>query len=264
VVLEWRARDGALARESLDMKIARGTWASVAVLAGAGALVGWGVTVRAARAAESRALAAAAAARGAAMPASAANAADTKIVLFDGKSLAGWKQFLGDEKADPAKTWSVSDGLIHCTGTPAGYLRTEKSFKNYFLVVEWRWPAEPGNSGVLVHVQVPDHVWPRSIEAQLEHGNAGDFWLVDGATANVDESRRQPNKINVKHLKDAEYKVGEWNRYEITCLDGNIVLVVNGELMNVARNANPNEGFILLQSEGKPIDFRKVELTPIP
>ena len=206
----------------------------------------------------------AAPAAGALQSAPPAAQAPSRVALFDGKSLAGWKQVLEDAKADPAKTWSVADGVIKVTGKPAGYLRTEKTFKNYYLVVEWRWPAQPGNSGVLLHMQRDDKVWPYSVEAQLENGNAGDFWLIGGATADVDETRRQPNKINVKHLAAAEKPLGEWNRYEITCLDGAIVLVINGELMNVARHAVPNDGFICLQSEGAPIEFRKVELTVIP
>ncbi len=194
-----------------------------------------------------------------------ASIADTKLALFNGKDLTGWKQVLADKGADPAKTWSISDGVIHCTGQPAGYLRTEKSFKNYFLVVEWRWPANPTNSGVLLHMQGEDRVWPKSIEAQLQSGNAGDFWLIDGATAKVDDARRNPGAdINVFALKKAENKPGEWNRYEITCIDGTVILTVNGELMNIGRECTPNEGFICLQSEGSPIDFRKVELTPIP
>jgi len=190
--------------------------------------------------------------------------ASTKLALFDGKSLTGWKQVLQDPKADPAKTWSVQDGVIKVTGKPAGYIRTEKSFKNYFLVVEWRWPAEAGNSGVLLHMQRDDKVWPYSVEAQLESGNAGDFWLIDGATLQVDDARRNPGaKINVKHLAGAEKPLAEWNRYEITCLDGAVILVVNGELVNYGRSAVPSEGFICLQSEGVPIEFRRVELTPI-
>ncbi len=190
---------------------------------------------------------------------------ETRIALFNGKDLAGWKQYLPDPKDDPAKTWSVKDGVIHCTGAPNGYLRTEKAFKDYLLVVEWRWPAQPGNSGVLLHMQREDKVWPYSVEAQLQSGSAGDFWLIDGATAKVDDARRNPGApINVKHLKGAEKPVGEWNRYEITCIDGRVVLVINGELVNVGRDATPNEGFICLQSEGAPIDFRTVELTPIP
>lgn len=188
-----------------------------------------------------------------------------KQALFNGKDLSGWKQVLGDANADPAKTWSIVDGAIRCSGQPAGYIRTEQSFKNYFLVIEWRWPENPTNSGVLLHMQGADKVWPKSVEAQLMSGQAGDFWLIDGATAQVDDARRNPGAaINVKGMAKAEMKPGEWNRYEITCIDGHVVLVINGELVNVGRNCTPNEGFICLQSEGSPIEFRKVELTPIP
>jgi hypothetical protein len=185
-----------------------------------------------------------------------------KLALFNGKDLTGWVQYLPDH-ADPSKTWLVKDGLIRCTGSPAGYLRTEKNFRNYLLAVEWRWAGAPGNSGVLLHMQREDHVWPYSIEAQLENRNAGDFWLIDGAIVRIDEARRNPDaKINVKHITCAEKPVGEWNRYEITSIDGNLVLVINGELVNVGRDAIPNEGHICLQSEGAPIDFRLVEITP--
>src|SRR5262245_48946577 len=73
-----------------------------------------------------------------AQAAAAPAAGSPKIALFNGKDLTGWVQYLPDG-ADPSKTWSVKDGAIHCTGEPAGYIRTEKNFKNYFLVVEWRW-----------------------------------------------------------------------------------------------------------------------------
>ncbi len=198
------------------------------------------------------------------VPKSVPAAGGTKVALFDGKSLAGWVQYLPDG-ADPAKTWSVKDGVIRCTGTPAGYLRTEKTFKNYFLVVEWRWPEKAGNSGVLIHMQRGDKVWPYSVEAQLESGNAGDFWLIEGATLEVDDTRRNPSaKINVKHLAGVEKPLGEWNRYEITSIDGNVILVVNGELVNFGRRAVPNEGHVLLQSEGTPIEFKTIEITPFP
>jgi hypothetical protein len=112
-------------------------------------------------------------------------------------------------------------------------------------------------------MQREDRVWPYSVEAQLEDRNAGDFWLIGGASVKVDESRRNPGeKTNVRHIACAENPAGEWNRYEITCIDGAVVLVVNGELVNVGRDAIPFEGHVCLQSEGAPIEFRRVEITP--
>src|SRR5262245_51194908 len=74
--------------------------------------------------------------------------------LFNGKNLTGWKTFLDPkaEGADPNKVWTIENGEIHCTGKPFGYLLTDKEYGNYVLRVQWRWPANPGNSGVFVHV----------------------------------------------------------------------------------------------------------------
>lgn len=101
--------------------------------------------------------------------------------LFNGVDFTGWKLFLPDKGADPFNTWSVRDGVIRCAGSPAGYLRTNEIFGDYELTVEWRWPGSSGgNSGVLLHVQEGDMVWPKSIEAQLQHGSAGDIWVIGG------------------------------------------------------------------------------------
>src|SRR5437016_2586433 len=74
--------------------------------------------------------------------------------LFNGKDLTGWKTFLDPKSkdADPKKVWTIENGEIHCAGKPFGYLLTEKEYGDYVLKVQWRFPGEPGNSGVFVHV----------------------------------------------------------------------------------------------------------------
>ena len=81
---------------------------------------------------------------------------------------------------DPKDTWSIVDGSIRCVGKPNGYIATEKEYGDYTLRVKWRFPADSkgGNSGVLLHVQEKDNVWPTSVEAQLFAGRAGDIWLI--------------------------------------------------------------------------------------
>lgn len=184
------------------------------------------------------------------------------ISLFDGKSLQGWVQFIPDPNADPSKTWMVKDGVIHCTGQPAGYIRTDKKYKNYQLQLEWRWAGSPGNSGVLLHVQDKDEVWPKSIEAQLLHENAGDFWVIGGTDfdehkkiARTADDRRVP-----KCAESSEKKVGEWNQYDIWCVGDTIRVFVNGVLQNEAHHCTVTEGYIALQSEGAPIEFRNIKL----
>ena len=189
--------------------------------------------------------------------------------LFNGKDLSGWKTYLDPRAKDvkPEDVWSVKDGVIRCTGKPFGYLLTEKEYGNYVLTVEWRWPEKPGNSGVFVHVSGPDKIWPKGVEAQLYAGHAGDFWLVDGFKLDVDKDRQ--DKGTSRHYyridkdKPVEKKPGEWNRYEITCRGNSIRLVVNGKLVNEGKNAEATKGKILLQSEGAPIEFRNIKLTPI-
>src|SRR5262249_44382181 len=160
---------------------------------------------------------------------------------------------------------TVKEGTIVITGVPNGYLITEKEYENYVLTVEWQWGEKPGNSGVFVHVSGEDKIWPKGVEAQLQNGRAGDFWLVGEFKLKVDEKRQDPKVArHFLRLKDnVEKPAGEWNKYEITCKGDTIKLVVNGETVNEGTNAEATKGKILLQSEGAEIHFRNIELKPI-
>ena len=184
-----------------------------------------------------------------------------KIALWNGKDFTGWKLFLTDEKVDVNKVWSVKDGVINCTGVPNGYMRTENDYKDYKLTLEWRWPQDPGNSGVLLHMSEPDMVWPKSIEAQLQADNAGDIWLI-GGTEVLEHTDKTQRRIEKKE-KSSEKELGEWNKYEIICDGNSIEIYVNGVLQNVGTEASVTSGKICLQSEGKPIQFRNIFLEPL-
>ncbi len=199
------------------------------------------------------------------VPTSQAAENEPVIKLFNGRNLDGWVPYLVDKAADPGATWSVQDGILKCTGKPNGYIKTAKSYKNYYLTVEWRWPEKPANSGVLTHIQGDDKTWPLCIEAQLMSGSAGDFWFMDGSTGATDQARVNAQRANnTRKLLAAEKPAGEWNRYQIISLNGTLTLLVNGQLVNWATECKPSEGLIGLQSEGGPIEFRTVELTPMP
>jgi len=183
------------------------------------------------------------------------------IELFNGRDLAGWTFHLS-EKADPAQVWSVQDGALVCKGVPAGYIRTVADYTNYVLELDWRWPKEPGNSGVLLRMIGEDKVWPRSLEAQLHSGNAGDFWVIGEFPCKTDPART--NGRNCKKTHGNEKPVGEWNHYKITVDRGTVTLEVNGQVLNQATDALETPGKICLQSEGAEIHFRNVRLTPLP
>jgi len=188
-----------------------------------------------------------------------------KIMLWNGKDLTGWKPFTNDEKTDVTKTWSIADGVISCEGKPAGYLRTDSDYANYLLHVEWRWPGKGGNSGVLIHMSIPDNVWPKSLECQLHSGNAGDFWVIGGVeTSEHAKAGQRVNGRRTVKLKDSSEKpIGQWNTYDIICKEDWVVVLVNGVLQNVATGCSVTSGKICLQSEGTPIEFRNIYLEPL-
>ncbi len=202
-----------------------------------------------------------------------AEEAPEPIQLFDGESLDGWDSHnIGDAATE--EVWMVEDGVLRTTGEPFGYLYTEDEFESFELTVEWRWPegVEPTNSGVLLRIaDEPISFLTTCVEAQLMHGSVGDIWAFYGASAEGAEERYTEIEGHqalgdfhgVRKMTDAEAEPGEWNTYEIV-LDGEtLTLRLNGELVNEASGLDVLAGPIGLQSEGGPIEFRKVELTPL-
>lgn len=185
-----------------------------------------------------------------------------RIDLWNGEDFTGWDFFLDPEKqAKASEVWRIQDGVIHCIGVPNGYMKTESAYANYKLHVEWRWPQEPGNSGVFLHMREPDGLWPKSLEAQLWTTRAGDF--VAFADVNFEERVDMSSRVIEKMEDSAEKEAGMWNSYDIICNGNNVTVYVNGVLMNQATGANINAGKICLQSEGKPIQFRNVYIEPL-
>ncbi len=189
---------------------------------------------------------------------------DREVVLYNGKNFDGWTFHLNDN-GKMADVWSITpDGVLVCKGNPVGYLRTTQDFTNYILRVEWRFDPvtkKAGNSGVLLRQVGPDKVWPKSVEAQLQSGEAGDFWNIDDVKMKVDPARTKGR--NTKHLASNENPIGEWNTYEIDVDHGDIELRVNGMVLNRAWDVEEVAGKICLQSEGAEIHFRTVKLLTI-
>jgi hypothetical protein len=196
-------------------------------------------------------------------PPAAAKATQRQVALFNGKDLSGWTPFLPG--GDPALTWTVSGGVLRCSGVPAGYIATDAAYTSFILELEWRFdPAKgAGNSGVLLRVQPPDQVWPESMEAQLMSGRAGDIWNI-GDFPMVTDAARTSGRHTAMEGTSSERPLGEWNRYRIV-VDGPVLeLYVNGSLKNRATGCKVVPGRIALQSEGAWIEFRDITLTPLP
>ena len=192
-----------------------------------------------------------------------AAAGDEAIDLFNGKDFEGWRIYLKDADADAKSVWKVQDGVISCTGKPTGFLRTAKEYGDYKLVLEWKWVDKPGNSGVLLHMNGEEKIWPLCMEAQLMNGRAGDF-IGMGCDFNENKTEKGSFIRYTPRMNDSnEKESGGWNKYEIVCKGDTIEASVNGQLQNKATGVALQKGYIGLQSEGVPIMFRNIKLTPL-
>jgi len=199
-------------------------------------------------------------------------AAEGDVVLFNGKDLTGWTPVLANMSVKPEDVWSVKDGVLICKGKdkPSGYLRSVKDdYADYTLRLQWRFPAGTpgGNSGVLVHASTPNAlgVWPKSLEAQLNHLNAGDIWVIpETTTIQIDNpTGRIMGRRHYNLTDDSEKPIGEWNDYEIIASGDELTIKVNGVLVNHATKCSISKGAICLQAERADIDFRDIRLTPL-
>jgi 3-keto-disaccharide hydrolase len=190
------------------------------------------------------------------------------IELFNGKNLDGLKIYVDGESVAAADAWKVEEGILRATGAGKGFIRTELPYADYALHVEWHWPKEPGNSGVLVNMVNGDKLWPKGFECQLASGRAGEFASFDDARSKEEIVSRNPNGVStgrlLLHGPSAEKPVDEWNAYDIVVAGDTITLSVNGVEVNRMTGVVPSAGLIGLQAEGTPVDFRNFTLTPLP
>lgn len=192
---------------------------------------------------------------------------EKKIDLFNGENLDNWDTYVSSPDVAPGDLFWVEEGVIHTTGVPNGYIRTKEIYSNFKLHVEWKWTKEPTNSGVLIHVQGKEMIWPLCIECQLMHEHAGDVVLIGKGSGITSQdstylitSEENRYKVIPKFEQVSENPPGEWNSYDITSMDGDLEVLVNGVLQHVATGMTLTEGNIALQSEGSPMQFRNIYL----
>jgi Domain of Unknown Function (DUF1080) len=193
-----------------------------------------------------------------------AHSPEHEVQLFNGKDFSGWT-FCMKNNADPLQTWSVTNGVIHCTGKPIGYLRTTQVYSNYFLTVIWRFTKiapKADNTGVLVHMQLPDQVWPMCVQVQGKHDRQGDLFLMEGAEAKEHRGLNKNTPVPMQGPSQ-ENPVGEWNKAETVCRDGMVESFINGKFMNQITDCTINSGFIGIQSEGGDIEIRSIYFSPL-
>ena len=157
------------------------------------------------------------------------------------------------------ETLKIVDGEIEVTGKPNGYFATKDVYQNYVLKFDWKYDRPEGltddakfkgNSGLLLHIQKPHKVWPKSIEFQLLNADSGHTFAIFGS--------KFAGAKNAEAQKKAIKPVGQWNHAEVTCRDGEIISTINGIEVDRGTGASPDSGHIGWQSEGGPIRFRGI------
>jgi hypothetical protein len=192
--------------------------------------------------------------------------------LMNGKDLSGWYTWLQNtgKNNDPENIFTIEDdGILHDMGKELGYIMTEKSFGNFHfkLQFKWgekRWPPRDTlkrDSGICYNIpeEEPDHIWPRSVECQIQEGDVGDFWMLGYSTIQVNGEQNPPlQHSRMIKMKDAEKPTGEWNTVEVISFNGKCAHIVNGVLVNYGENSSLIGGRILLQSEYAEVYYRNV------
>lgn len=189
---------------------------------------------------------------------------------------------------DRPDTWTWKDGMIFSTGKPIGVLRTQQMYTNFELVVQWRHMRSAGNSGCFVWVpaaalkDLPPEALPKyGIEVQmLDHGYSeqyekqtgkkGDWFTTNGDIFAVGQSKLNhfpplsPNGSRSFPRKNLSRGVGEWNHYYVRAINGEVRLWVNGEEVSGGNNAEPRTGYLCLEAEGSPVEFKNLRIRELP
>lgn len=202
----------------------------------------------------------------------------------------GWVALGKDDfenvNCDP-ETWSFpAEGQIHCTGKPVGVMRTKKTWTNFELVVQWRHMKSGGNSGVFVWTTedslkgLKPNALPKGIEVQiLDHGYAEqykkstgkepDWFTTNGDVFPVGVKMTpfpplSPNGSRSFPRKNLSKGVEQWNHYYVRAINGEVRLWVNGEEVSGGTGCDPKTGYLCLESEGSPIEFRNLRVRELP
>lgn len=202
---------------------------------------------------------------------------ETFVPLFNGRDLTGWV----NANCAP-ETWSVRNGFIHCTGLPTGALRTTRQYENFILEAEWRHLTRSGNSGVFIWgtpIAAPGVPFLRGIEVQvLDHGYAEDFEKANGKKSEWFTTHGDVFPIHGATMKpfgrhngsrsfpsgDYSKASPEWNHYRVVCSNGVLRLHVNGHEVSGGEDCNYRKGYLALESEGAPVEFRNIRIMELP
>lgn len=196
--------------------------------------------------------------------------------LFNGKDLTNWT----DVNTSP-DTWSVRDGLLVSTGKPIGVMRSNKQYENFILHIEWRHMKAGGNSGVFVWSEgaIPGRGrLPKGMEVQmleldwinqhkLKDGSPNHIGYISGELFGANGLTGTPDNPRGRRSMSYELRCkphGEWNVYDVVCVDGVVKLSINGKFVNGISQSSVRKGYLCLEAEGSEIHFRNIRIMELP
>ncbi|SHF39403.1 protein of unknown function [Mariniphaga anaerophila] len=177
------------------------------------------------------------------------------------------------------ETWKVDGEVLICSGLPIGVIRSEKEYENFIMHIEWRHMEAGGNSGTFVWSKaIPgDNRLPDGVEVQMleldwvnqnmRNGEKPPIAYVHGELFGVGGVEIVPDNPRGKRSKSIENRCkgkGEWNTYDVVCVDGTVKLSVNGKFVNGISQSSQKKGFICLEAEGAEIQFRNIKIVKLP
>ena len=178
-----------------------------------------------------------------------------------------------------AETWKVKGDELICSGHPIGVIRSERKYENFMLHIEWKHMESGGNSGTFVwsNAEPGDNRLPNGVEVQMlelewvnlntKDGKTPPLAYVHGEIFGVGGVETVPDNPRGSRSKSVENRCkgkGEWNTYDVVCVDGTIKLSVNGKFVNGISKSTKKKGYICLESEGAEIHFRNIRIIPLP
>lgn len=177
------------------------------------------------------------------------------------------------------ETWKLQGDELICSGHPIGVVRSEKKYGNFLLHIEWMHMEAGGNSGTFVwsDAEPGENRLPNGVEVQMleldwvrlntRDGNTPPLAYVHGEIFGVGGVETVPDNPRGSRSKSIENRCkgrGEWNTYDVVCVDGTIKLSVNGKFVNGISKSTKKEGYICLESEGAEIHFRNIRVIELP
>lgn len=179
-----------------------------------------------------------------------------KKISFKQADASKWVYIIKDKLVSRSALFLFENDILKISDISTGYLRTPVKYKNFSLETDWRWTKVKANSGVLVHIQPADTVWPTCYQIQQKADAAGDIICMNGLKANECTDKV---KFTVPKMKPSNEKpLGEWNHLKIISKNGTLTVYVNGELQNKITGLSVKDGYIGFQAEGKPLEFKNL------